>query len=50
MEPPLSSAHGVCSSRIDPATGPLDPPDAYDWNFCWKVWDAMRTCALGAML
>jgi hypothetical protein len=19
--------------------------DAYDWNFCWKVWDALRSCA-----
>jgi hypothetical protein len=19
--------------------------DAYDWNFCWKVWDALRDCA-----
>jgi hypothetical protein len=40
-EPPLSSAHGVCSG------GPASSaPDAYDWNFCWKVWDALRSCAL----
>jgi hypothetical protein len=40
-EPPLSSTHGVC------AGGPHSSvPDAYDWNFCWKVWDALRTCAL----
>ena len=19
--------------------------DVYDWNFCWKVWDAVRSCA-----
>ena len=37
-EPPLSSAHGVCAAY--PGTA-----DAYDWNFCWKVWDALRTCA-----
>jgi pimeloyl-ACP methyl ester carboxylesterase len=36
--PALSSAHGVCSARAGQA-------DAYDWNFCWKVWDAMRACA-----
>lgn len=36
--PPLSSAHGVCAARKGTA-------DAYDWNFCWKVWDALRSCA-----
>jgi hypothetical protein len=40
-DPPLSSAHGVCAGG--PGLG--GPPDAYDWNFCWKVWDALRTCA-----
>ena len=35
-EPALSSDHGVC--------GPGES-DAYDWNFCWKVWDALRECA-----
>ena len=24
------------------------PADAYDWNFCWKVWDALRSCAYSA--
>ena len=19
--------------------------DAYDWNFCWKIWDALRSAA-----
>jgi hypothetical protein len=19
--------------------------NAYDWNFCWRVWDALRSCA-----
>lgn len=19
--------------------------DAYDWDFCWKVWDALQDCA-----
>jgi hypothetical protein len=38
--PTLSSGHGVCA-----APGPRYGPDAYDWNFCWKVWDALRSCA-----
>jgi hypothetical protein len=33
--PALSSAHGVCAGAAD----------AYHWNFCWKVWDALRSCA-----
>jgi len=37
-EPNLSSDHGVC-------TAPKGGADAYDWNFCWKVWDALRSCA-----
>jgi|tagenome__1003787_1003787.scaffolds.fasta_scaffold20977377_3 hypothetical protein len=36
--PPLSSTHGVCA-------GGRGQADAYDWNFCWKVWDALRSCA-----
>ena len=39
-QPTLSSAHGVCAGG--PVTG---APNAYDWNFCWKVWDALRSCA-----
>jgi hypothetical protein len=23
----------------------LQTADAYDWNFCWEVWDALRSCA-----
>ncbi len=38
-EPALSARHGVCAARKGQA-------DAYDWNFCWKVWDALRDCAL----
>ena len=37
-QPALSSDHGVCTGT--PATA-----DAYDWSFCWKVWDALRSCA-----
>jgi hypothetical protein len=37
-EPALGAGHGVCAAF--PGTA-----DAYDWNFCWKVWDAMRACA-----
>jgi hypothetical protein len=39
--PALSSAHGVCATGGAPDV----TVDAYDWNFCWKVWDAMRSCA-----
>lgn len=38
--PALSSRHGVCAG---PNSG-RSPVDAYDWNFCWKVWDALRDC------
>jgi pimeloyl-ACP methyl ester carboxylesterase len=37
-DPHLSSAHGVCSATKGTA-------NAYDWNFCWKVWDGLRDCA-----
>jgi hypothetical protein len=37
-DPDLSSAHGVCAARKGMA-------DAYDWSFCWKVWDALHECA-----
>jgi len=37
-QPALSSDHGVCAGG--PGTA-----DAYDWNFCWKVWDALRATA-----
>jgi hypothetical protein len=37
-EPALGSDHGVCAS-------PKGLANAYDWNFCWKVWDALRDCA-----
>jgi hypothetical protein len=36
--PALASRHGVC-------TGTPTTADAYDWNFCWKVWDALRAAA-----
>ncbi len=39
-EPGLASVHGVCADG-----GFLGEPNAYDWNFCWKVWDALRSCA-----
>lgn len=38
--PALSSNHGVCAG---PGSG--FAVDVYDWNFCWKVWDALRSCA-----
>jgi hypothetical protein len=35
----------VCAAGDSPAPG-FGTPNAYDWNFCWKVWDALRSCAL----
>ena len=37
--PALSSGHGVCAARPGRA-------DAYDWNFCWATWDALRAAAV----
>lgn len=37
--PALSSSHGVCGLSV------RGTADAYDWGFCWKVWDALRSCA-----
>jgi hypothetical protein len=34
----------VCAAGTAPASG-FGKPNAYDWNFCWKVWDALRSCA-----
>ena len=40
--PPLSSGPRGLRRR-----GPgVRRPDAYDWNFCWKVWDGLRSCAI----
>ncbi|MDQ1379481.1 MAG: hypothetical protein QOJ71_200 [Actinomycetota bacterium] len=36
--PGLSSKHGVCA-------GGRGQANAYDWNFCWRVWDALRSAA-----
>jgi hypothetical protein len=44
-EPPLAAGHGVCGAGNSPELG-IGPADAYDWNFCWKVFDALRSCAL----
>jgi pimeloyl-ACP methyl ester carboxylesterase len=38
--PALSSDHGVCTGGAGYVAA-----DAYDWNFCWKIFDAMRDCA-----
>jgi hypothetical protein len=37
-DPGLASGHGVCAT-------PPGAADAYDWGFCWKVWDALRNLA-----
>ena len=39
--PLLTSKHGVSAG----GPGVYVPADAYDWNFIWKVWDALRSCA-----
>jgi hypothetical protein len=47
--PTLSAIHGVCAAANgleDPDPFGLGKPNAYDRNFCWKVWDALRSCAL----
>lgn len=39
--PPRRAIHGVC------AAGPgFGAPDTYDWGFCWKDFDSLRSCAL----
>jgi pimeloyl-ACP methyl ester carboxylesterase len=43
-QPVLSSAHGVCAGGPGAFTM-IFKVDAYDWGFCWKVWDALRACA-----
>lgn len=35
-EPVLSTTHGVCGALPGQA-------DAYDWGFCWKAWDILRS-------
>jgi hypothetical protein len=39
--PALSSKHGVCAGPDSGAAA----VDAYDWNLCWRVWDALQQCA-----
>jgi hypothetical protein len=39
--PPLQATHGVCTGNL--AAGTID---TYDWGFCWKGFDSLRTCAL----
>jgi hypothetical protein len=39
--PPLAPIHGVCAVE----TFDYGTASAYDWGFCWKVWDALRGCA-----
>ena len=43
--PALAAIHGVCATGSQPGSS-YGSPDAYDWNFCWKVWDALRSCAI----
>ena len=41
--PALTSDHGVCAGST--AGGASGRANAYDWGFCWKVFDALRSCA-----
>ncbi len=45
--PDLSSGHGVSSGDSGVSSGQniVSRLDAYDWNFVWKVWDALRDTA-----
>lgn len=45
--PDLSSGHGVSSGSGGVSSGQnvVSRVDAYDWNFVWKVWDALRDTA-----
>lgn len=46
--PALSAAHGVCAGGPTAATSwgtGSGTADAYDWGFCWKGFDALRSCA-----
>jgi hypothetical protein len=40
--PALGAGHGVCSTADLNGVAQLD---AYDWNFCWKVFDALQSSA-----
>jgi pimeloyl-ACP methyl ester carboxylesterase len=42
--PALAAIHGVCAADSRPGAS-HDPVNAYDWGFCWKVFDALRSCA-----
>ncbi len=45
--PVLSSKHGVCAGGGTPSEGKETKVslDAYDWNYCWRTWDALRDYA-----
>ncbi|MDQ6821535.1 MAG: hypothetical protein M3076_14580 [Actinomycetota bacterium] len=43
--PPLRAIHGVCAANGIAGTGTFGAPDTYDWGFCWKTFDALRSCA-----
>ena len=45
---PTPTTHGAAGALLAAtacAPAPKGTADAYDWNFCWKVWDALRSCA-----
>ena len=47
-QPTLKAIHGVCAAGFDPGApqeSGFGKVNAYDWNFCWKVWDGLRSCA-----
>jgi pimeloyl-ACP methyl ester carboxylesterase len=40
--PALRAIHGVCAAGSQTGAGVAN---AYDWGFCWKVFDSLRSCA-----
>lgn len=46
--PALTAPHGVCANAY--SGNRRWTVDAYDWGFCWRSFDALRSCALTGRL
>jgi hypothetical protein len=44
-DPALPAIHGVWANASQEGFD-YGRANAYDWGFCWKVWDALRSCAI----
>jgi hypothetical protein len=42
----VSAVHGLCGSSANPNANPFTVLDALDYYGCWKIFDALRSCAL----